>query len=92
MQNPLNQFIQDYQKQQQEQEQQRKLLDKLFKEHPIYCFLFLLIVTIISFYIKNLFSSFINRIKNIDFTNLRTLFLFLLSISILSDIIYLLFN
>lgn len=92
MQNLLNQFIQDYQKQQQRRDQHRELLDKLSEEHPIYCILSLLVVTIISFYIKNLFSSFINRIKNLDFTDLRTIFLCLLSISILNDIVYLLFN
>ena len=87
MQNLLNQFIQDFQNHQKQEQ-----FVKLFTEYPIYCILALLIVNIISFCIKEAFISFINRIKNLDFTDLRNVFLFLLSISILSDIFQLLYN
>ncbi len=84
MQNFVNQFIQEFQTHQNRQKEEQEFLSKLFTEYPIYCILTFLIVNIISFYIKNLFSSIINRIENLNSTDLRTLFLFLLSISILS--------
>lgn len=91
MHNFVNDFI-HFQKECTERDLLRVQYSKKFelylKEYPMYCFLVFLIVNIMSFYIKNKLSSFINRIKNTDF-NYMYCILLLLSISIFSDVILL---
>jgi hypothetical protein len=78
MQNFAHQFIEHFQNYQKEQLEKEELLYQLFKEYPMYCILVFLILNIISFYIKNI---------NIDFTDFRTVVLFLLIVSMFGDVI-----